>query len=258
MEQLSFSDLETSLRRKTRKTRTERLTERLEKLVPWSDLLALIQPFYYESGRRGRQPFPLELMLRIHLLQIAYNMSDPQMEDFLHENSTARKFVGLALADRTPDESTILQFRHLLEKHNLGKQVLERVNDGITAAGLVLSKGRIVDASFIEAPSSTKNRDHKRDPEMSSGKKGNTWHFGMKMHVATDDIIGIVTNAVYGPANEHDFRIALMFRNAFFAVMVFVVQIGARTSRMSSTVIALIPMSPRRGSTCLARRLDVA
>ena len=107
MEQLSFSDLETSLRRKTRKTRTERLTERLEKLVPWSDLLALIQPFYYESGRRGRQPFPLELMLRIHLLQIAYNMSDPQMEDFLHENSTARKFVGLALADRTPDESTI-------------------------------------------------------------------------------------------------------------------------------------------------------
>ena len=171
MEQLSFSDLETSLRRKTRKTRTERLTERLEKLVPWSDLLALIQPFYYESGRRGRQPFPLELMLRIHLLQIAYNMSDPQMEDFLHENSAARKFVGLALADRTPDESTILQFRHLLEKHNLGKQVLERVNAGITAAGLVLSKGRIVDASFIEAPSSTKNRDHKRDPEMSSGKK---------------------------------------------------------------------------------------
>ena len=204
MEQLSFSDLETSLRRETRKTRTERLTERLEKLVPWSDLLALIQPFYYESGRRGRQPFPLELMLRIHLLQIAYNMSDPQMEDFLHENSTARQFVGLALADRTPDESTILQLRHLLEKHNLGKQVLERVNAGITAAGLGLSKGRIVDASFIEAPSSTKNRDHKRDPEMSSGKKGNTWHFGMKMHVATDDIIGIVTNAVYGPANEHD------------------------------------------------------
>ena len=148
MEQLSFSDLETSLRRKTRKTRTERLTERLEKLVPWSDLLALIQPFYYESGRRGRQPFPLELMLRIHLLQIAYNMSDPQMEDFLHENSTARQFVGLALADRTPDESTILQFRHLLEKHNLGKQVLERVNAGITAAGLVLSKGRIVDREF--------------------------------------------------------------------------------------------------------------
>ena len=145
-------------------------------------------------------------MLRIHLLQIAYNMSDPQMEDFLHENSAARKFVGLALADRTPDESTILQFRHLLEKHNLVKQVLERVNAGITAAGLVLSKGRIVDASVIEAPSSTKNRDHKRDPEMSSGKKGNTRHFGMKMHVATDDLIGIVTNAVYGPANEHDIR----------------------------------------------------
>lgn len=121
MEQLSFSDLEISLRQKTHKTRTERLTERLEKLVSWSDLLELIQPSYYESGRRSRQPFPLELMLRIHLLQIAYNMSDPQMEDFLHENSTARKFVGLALANRTPDESTILQFHHLLDKHNLGK-----------------------------------------------------------------------------------------------------------------------------------------
>ena len=126
------------------------------------------------------------------------------MEDFLHENSTARKFVGLALVDRTPDESTNLQFRHLLERHNLGKQVLELVNDDITAAGLVLSKRRIVDASFIEAPSLTNNRDHKRDSEMSSDIKRNTRHFGMKMHVATDDLIGIVTNAVYGPANEHD------------------------------------------------------
>ena len=143
-------------------------------------------------------------MLRIHLLQIAYNMSDPQMEDFLHENSAARKFVGLALADRTPDESTILQFRHLLEKRNLGKQVLERVNDGITAAGLALSKGRIVDASFIEAPSSTKNRDHKRDPEMSSGKKGNTWHVGMKLHEhdisRARELIPSETEQVYGDA----------------------------------------------------------
>lgn len=117
-------------------------------------------------------------MLRIYMLQISYNM--------------------------TPGESAILQFHHLLEEHNLIKQVLVLVNDGIIAVGLVFFKRHIVDASFIEAPSSTKNRDYKRDSEMSSGKKRNTWHFGMKMHVATGDLIGIVTNVVYGPVNEHD------------------------------------------------------
>lgn len=204
MHQLSFTDMEFELRRKTRKTRTERVTERLDELVPWGDLLDLIRPFYFESGHRGRQPFDLELMLRIHLLQISYNLSDPQMEDFLHENITARNFVGLEMADRTPDESTILQFRHLLEKHNIGEQIFKTINERISQAGLRFCKGRIVDASFIEAPSSTKNNSGKRDPEMASGKKGNTWHFGMKMHVATDTIVGIATDVVYGPANEHD------------------------------------------------------
>lgn len=204
MDQLSFSDLESSFRRKTRKTRTEALTERLNELVPWQELLDLIRPFYYVSGRRGRQPYPLEQMLRIHLLQCSYNLSDPQMEDFLQENGTARKFVGLDLIDRTPDESTILLFRHLLEKHDLGEKILKTINARFYEAGLRLCTGRIVDASFIEAPTSTKNKQGKRDPEMASGKKGNTWHFGMKMHVATDSVVGVVTDAVYGPANEHD------------------------------------------------------
>ena len=115
-------------------------------------------------------------MLRIHLLQAAYNLGDPRMEDLLLENSTARKFVGLNLMDRTPDESTILQFRHLLEKHELGAKILETINKQFLEAGLKLSTGRIVDASFIEAPNSTKNKEHKRDPEMASGKKGNVWH----------------------------------------------------------------------------------
>ena len=204
MEQLSFTDLEAGLRRKTRKTHVERLTERLEELVPWTALQDLIRPHYPPSGRRGRQPFPLDLMLRIHLLQVAYNLSDPRMEDLLLENSTARKFVGLNLMDRTPDESTILQFRHLLEKHELGAKILETINKQFLEAGLKLSTGRIVDASFIEAPNSTKNKEHKRDPEMASGKKGNVWHFGMKMHIGTDTVVGIAMNAVYGPANEHD------------------------------------------------------
>ena len=204
MEQLSFTYLEIEIRRKTRKTRLERLTQRLESLIPWKDLLDLIRPHYFVSGRRGRQPYALELMLRIHLLQITYNLSDPQMEDCLHENFTVRKFVGLSMADRTPDETTILQFRHILEKHDLGPQIMQIVNAKINAAGLHLVKGRIVDASFIEAPTSTKNKTGTRDPEMTSGKKGSTWHFGMKMHVATDEIIGIAMDVVYGPANEHD------------------------------------------------------
>ena len=196
MKQLRLSSIDDeTLQLKTRKTKTERVTERLETLVPWSALIELIKPCYFVSGRRGRQPYDLELMLRIHLLQVVYNLSDPQMEDFLLENNTARKFVGLMYIDRTPDETTILHFRHFLEKHDFGKKIFELINERFNEAGLTLCKGRIIDASFIEAPTSTKNRTHSRDSEMASGKKGNTWHFGMKMHVATDECIGIATCA---------------------------------------------------------------
>lgn len=113
-------------------------------MIPWKDLLDLIRPHYFVSGRRGRQPYALELMLRIHLLQITYNLSDPQMEDCLHENFTVLKFVGLSMADRTPDETTILQFRHILEEHDLGPQIIQTVNAKINAAGLHLVKGELL------------------------------------------------------------------------------------------------------------------
>ena len=160
---LSSIDDET-LQLKTRKTKTERVTERLETLVPWSTLIELIKPCYFVSGRRGRQPYDLELMLRIHLLQVVYNLSDPQMEDFLLENNTARKFVGLMYIDRTPDETTILHFRHFLGKHDFGKKIFELINERFNEAGLTLCKGRIIDVSFIESSTSTKNRKHSRDP----------------------------------------------------------------------------------------------
>ena len=129
MKQLRLSSIDDeTLQLKTRKTKTERVTERLETLVPWSALIELIKPCYFVSGRRGRQPYDLELMLRIHLLQVVYNMSDPQMEDFLLENNTARKFVGLMYIDRTPDETTIRHFRHFLEKHDFGKNARAHEN----------------------------------------------------------------------------------------------------------------------------------
>ena len=203
-QQASFVDLEIESKPKTRKTKLERVTDRLEKLVPWEPILEMIRPHYFVSGRRGRQPYDLKLMLRIHILQITYNLSDPEMEDFLQENFAARRFVGLSLRDRTPDESTILLFRHFLEQNNFGQKVFSLVNANISKEGLKLVKGRIVDASFVEAPSSTKNKDNARDPEMASGKKAETWHFGMKMHVATDHVVGIVTDVAYSPANDHD------------------------------------------------------
>ncbi len=165
MKQLRLSSIDDeTLQLKTRKTKTERVTERLETLVPWSTLIELIKPCYFASGRRGRQPYDLELMLRIHLLQVVYNMSDLQMEDFLLENHTARKFVGLMYIDRTPDETTIFHFRHFLGKHDFGKKIFELINERFNEAGLTLCKGRIIDVSFIESPTSTKNRTHSRDP----------------------------------------------------------------------------------------------
>lgn len=180
------------------------MTERLETFVPWSELIDLIKPCYFVSGRLGRQPYDLELMLRIHLLQVVYNMSDPQKEDFLLENQTAWRFVGLMNIDRTPNETTIPHFWHFLEKHDFEKKIFELINERLNEAGLTLCKGRVIDASFIESPISTKNRTHSQDPKIASDKKGNAWHFGMKMHIATDDCIGIATNVVYGSANERD------------------------------------------------------
>ena len=143
-------------------------------------------------------------MLRTHCVQLFYNLSDPGMEDLLYESDPVRRFAGLKLSGPLPDETTILNFRHLLEKHNLGPGLLGEINAHLESQGLKLREGTIVDATIIEAPSSTKNRAGERDPEMRQTKKGNQWHFGMKAHIGVDSETGIVHSMSTTSANVHD------------------------------------------------------
>ena len=201
MDQMGFSELEYGQKR--RQTRREQFLAELEVLVPWADLEALIEPYYPRRGK-GRPPYPLARMLRVHVLQLVYNYSDPAMEDALYEIEPLRRFARLSLRGAIPDETTLLNFRHLLERHGLGKRVFERIGAGLEAKGLLLRQGTIVDASLIQAPTSTKNKREERDDEMHSTKKGNQWYFGMKLHIGVDAASGLVHSAVGGAANEHD------------------------------------------------------
>ena len=201
MDQPTFSDLE--YQGKKRKTRRELFLERMDGLIPWQLLEDRIRPFYPKAGR-GRHPYPLPVMLRVHCVQLCYNLSDPGMEDLLYESEPVRRFAGLRLSEPIPDESTILHFRHLLERHNLGPAMLEEINAHLESQGLKLRQGTIVDATIIEAPSSTKNRAGERDPEMHQTKKGNQWHFGMKAHIGVDSETGIVHSMSVTAANAHD------------------------------------------------------
>lgn len=204
-EQLTFLNLYTENRKKKKTTHTERFIDTLERVTPWSELEGLIAPYYFKQGSKGGRPsYPLQMMLRIHVYQILNNVSDPKMEDLLYELIPVRKFAGIAEDGAVPDETTILHFRHMLEKHGLGKKALDVVNQRIRSQGLMVREGTIVDATFIEAPSSTKNKEGKRDPEMKSGKKGDTWHFGMKMHAGVDADSGLVHSLEFTGANEHD------------------------------------------------------
>ena len=201
MDQPSFADLE--YQGKKRKTRRELFLERMDGLIPWQRLEDRIHPFYPKAGR-GRHPYPLAAMLRIHCVQLFYNLSDPGMEDLLYESDPVRRFAGLKLTGYLPDETTILNFRHLLERHNLGQGLLEEINAHLESQGLRLREGTIVDATIIEAPSSTKNRAGERDPEMRQTRKGNQWHFGMKAHIGVDSETGIVHSMSTTAANVHD------------------------------------------------------
>ena len=201
MDQPSFADLE--YQGKKRKTRRELFLERMDGLIPWERLEDRIHPFYPKAGR-GRHPYPLAAMLRIHCVQLFYNLSDPGMEDLLYESDPVRRFAGLKLTGYLPDETTILNFRHLLERHNLGQGLLEEINAHLESQGLRLREGTIVDATIIEAPSSTKNRAGERDPEMRQTRKGNQWHFGMKAHIGVDSETGIVHSMSTTAANVHD------------------------------------------------------
>jgi IS5 family transposase len=201
MSQLTFGDAEYAGKGKT--TRRERFLTEMDQVVPWKSLLGLIEPFYPEAGR-GRQPYPLDTMLRVHLMQNWFGLSDPGMEEALYEVASMRQFARLNLLEAMPDESTILRFRHLLEQNEIAPQILERVNAHLNRQGLLLKHGTMVDATIIEAPSSTKNASGERDPEMHQTKKGNDWHFGMKAHIGADADSGLVHTVVTTPANEAD------------------------------------------------------
>jgi len=185
----------------SKRTRRREFLGDMERVVPWSDLVALVSP-YMPEGRRGRPPFPVEAMLRIHFMQQWFNLSDPAMEDALHDVPLFRDFAGLGgWDDRLPDESTILRFRHALEKHKLAEQILKTVNELLTAKGLMLRSGTVVDATLIAAPSSTKNSSGERDPQMKQSKKGQQWYFGMKCHIGVDAESGLV-HTVRGTAGS--------------------------------------------------------
>ena len=188
---------------KKRKTRQELFLERMDGLIPWQKLEDRPHPFYPKAGW-GRHPYPLPVMLRIHCVQLFYNLSDPGMEDLLYESDPVPQFVGLKLTGPLLDETTILHFRHLLEKHNLGQGLLEEINAHLEIQGLKLREGTIVDATIIEAPSSIKNRNQERDPEMHQTRKGNQWHFGMKAHIGVDSETRIVHSMSATAANAHD------------------------------------------------------
>lgn len=202
MDQLSFSDAEYTGKRK--QTRREKFLNEMDKAIPWERLEAQIEPYYPKAGD-GRQPYNLPIMLRIHFMQHWYGISDPAMEDALYEITSMRRFAGLSLSRGSiPDETTILNFRHLLERHQLGNCLFDEVAAYLGEQGLMLREGTIVDASLIEAPSSTKNNSGKRDPEMHQTRKGKQWYFGMKMHIGVDDATGLVHSLVNTSANVHD------------------------------------------------------
>jgi IS5 family transposase len=184
MKQTTFASA--AWEKKGKITRRERFLAEMDAVIPWERLLALIEPHYPKAGT-GRQPHPMERMLRIYFMQNWFNLSDPQAEDSLYDSESMRRFAGIELAeDVIPDESTILRFRHLLEEHRLTEKIFGAIRALLEERRLLLKSGTIVDATIIAAPPSTKNAEKARDPEMHQGRKGKEWHFGMKAHVGTD------------------------------------------------------------------------
>jgi transposase, IS5 family len=202
MKQMSLA--QTGFELLTKRTRKRAFLDEMNLVIPWTELLALIAA-HAPAGTTGRPPFATEVMLRIHLLQQFFGHSDPAMEEALHDIPLYREFAQLdAGITRLPDESTILRFRHLLEEHGLGQQILAAVNARLIDQGLMLKSGTVVDATLIAAPSSTKNSRGERDPEMHQTKKGNQWHFGMKAHIGVDADSGLVHSVTTTAANAHD------------------------------------------------------
>ena len=186
-----------------KKTRKREFLFEMDRVVPWAALVELIAP-YYPEGKNGRPPFLLETMLRVHFMQQWFTLSDPAMEEAFFDIPMYREFAKLDAHGRLPDESTILRFRHRLEEHKLAEQILATVNALLTGKGLLLKVGTAVDATLIAAPTSTKNKDKARDPEMHSSKKGNQWYFGMKAHIGVDADSGLVHTVRSTAGQVHD------------------------------------------------------
>ena len=205
MKQQTFSDFEYSNRK--RKTKREVFLEIMDEIIPWDEWVSIIMPFY-PSGKRGRPPKGIELMLRMYLLQIWFNLSDEGTEDAIYDSYAMRKFVGINFLEQdVPDATTLLKFRRLLEQNGLNKLFFDAINRVMVETGHMLKGGTVVDATIINAPPSTKNAEKKRDPEMHQTKKGNEWRFGMKCHAGVDAFSGLVHTIEVTPANVHDIQV---------------------------------------------------
>ena len=203
MRQQSLAD--ESFERFRKPTRRDQFLAEMEEIIPWRDLCKAIKPFYPKPKGAGRPPVGLERMLRIHFLQHWFNLSDPAVEEALYDSRAMRRFVGIDLGrEPAPDETTVCNFRHLLEAHDLGDSLFTLINEYLHENGRQVSTGTIVDATIIDAPSSTKNKAGKRDPEMHQTRKGNQWYFGMKGHIGVDSKTKLIHSVAATASNVHD------------------------------------------------------
>jgi transposase, IS5 family len=209
MKQISFAQAEHQNKKKV--TRRERFLAQMESLVPWQRLIDALSPSYFPNaaGKRGRPPIGLERMLRIYFLQQWYALADEALEDAIYDSQAMRDFVGIDLAiESVPDATTLLRFRHLLEKHALTQRIFEEINAHLAEKGLFMREGTIVDATIVAAAPSTKNKAKQRDPEMKQTKKGNQWYFGMKAHIGVDAVTGLTHSVAATSANVADVTMA--------------------------------------------------
>jgi len=191
----------------TKRTRADRFLDEMSRVVPWAALAEIVAPHYQPAGM-GRPLTDIALLLRLHCLQLWYNLSDPGLEDAVHDRLSFQRFLGLdPLHQKVPDETTVLNFRRLLEQHGLAEAIFTRVNAGLAAQGLLVKTGTVVDATILAAPSSTKNQTGQRDPAMSSTQKGGDWHFGMKAHIGVDAKSGLVHTVRTTTASVHDSQV---------------------------------------------------
>ena len=212
MPQQTFAEVTVEPYRKP--TRRERFLDEMNRVVPWADLVAAIEPVYPKAEGPGRPPVGVERMLRLHCLQQWFNLSDPAVEEALYDSRALRQFVGIDLGrEPVPDETTICKFRHLLETHQPGEQLFARIREYLATHGLQVSRGTIVDATIIAAPSSTKNRTKGRDPERHQTKKGNQWYFGMKAHIGVDSRTKLIHSVAATAAHGQDSQVLPQLRH---------------------------------------------